>query len=276
LISTFNILTDVSDTADCSLFIEISGQGISYWALSADKACFALSVYHFNATTTSDMAAVFFKDIVNDQSLLRQSFKKINIIYAFSEALLVPSRFVNDATTTAEMLNLVYGEDDESVTKSDFVYQLNLQNIYRIPKSMDDVAASLYPSATHWHLYSLLSGAKNGTGNQLYCIFSTNHFMVQLIKNGQLQIIQQFEYKLPEDAAYYLLSVCEQFEAPLKETEVVLNGMIDQESALCKEVKKYLPEIRFCSLPETFTYDEGIKNYAPHYFSHLFEIAACV
>ncbi|MDN3657594.1 DUF3822 family protein [Ferruginibacter paludis] len=275
MISTFNILTDVPDTAGCSLFIELSGQGISYWALSADNSCFALSVYHFSAATTNDKAADYFKDIVSEQPLLRQSFKKVSIIYAFSEALLVPARFVNTATAT-EMLNLVYGEEDESVTKSDLVYQLNLQNIYRIPKSVEEVVANLYPSAAHWHLYSILSGAKKDTINLLYCIFSTNHFMVQLIKNGQLQIIQQFDYKLPEDAAYYLLSICEQFGAPLKETEVVLNGMIDQESALYKELKKYLPEIRFCSLPETFTYDEGIKNYAPHYFSHLFEIAACV
>jgi hypothetical protein len=275
LISTFNILTDVTDTAECSLFIEISGHVISYLALTPGNACFALSVYHFNAVTTNDQAADYFKKIVNEQHLLRQPFKNIYIIYAFSEALLVPSRFVNKDATT-EMLNMVYGEDSESIPRSDLVHQLNLQNIYRVPKPVEEAVTSQYPNATHWHLYSILSGANKSTGNQLYCIFNTNHLMVQLIKNGQLQIIQQFEYKSPEDAAYFILSVCQQFEATLNDTEVVLNGMIDEESALYKELRKYLLQIRFSTLPETFTYDEGIKHYASHYFSHLFEIAACV
>ena len=275
MISTFNILTNVTNTAECSLFIGISNQGISYWALTQDNSCFALSMYHFNAGTSNDKAADYLKDIVNEQHLLRQPFKKIYIIYTFSEALLVPTKFVNTGTTS-EMLDLVYGEDSESITRSDFVDQLNLQSIYRVPRLVEDVVTNLYPNATHRHLYSILSEANKSAGNQLYCIFSTNHLMVQLIKNGQLQIIQQFEYKSPEDAAYFILSVCEQFEITLNETEVVLNGMIDEESALYKELRKYLLKIRFSTLPETFTYDDGIKNYASHYFSHLFEIAACV
>jgi hypothetical protein len=275
LISTFNILTDVANTAECSLFIGISSQGISYWALTPDNCCFALSVYHFNTGTTNDQTADYLKDIVNERQLLGQPFNKVYIIHGFSEALLVPARFVN-TTTTTEMLNLVYGEDSESITRSDLVHQLNLQNIYRVPRPVEDVVANLYPNATHWHLYSILSGANKSKGNQLYCIFSTSHLMVQLIKNGQLQVIQQFEYKSPEDAAYFILSVCQQFEATLNDVEVVLNGMIDEDSVLYKELRKYLLQISFCKLSEKFTYDEGIKNYASHYFSHLFEIAACV
>jgi len=109
LISTFNILTNVTNTAECSLFIGISNQGISYWALTQDNSCFALSMYHFNAGTSNDKAADYLKDIVNEQHLLRQPFKKIYIIYTFSEALLVPTKFnynTNDKADPQTVVNV--------------------------------------------------------------------------------------------------------------------------------------------------------------------------
>lgn len=274
MISSFNILTPVTYTNDCSLFIEISGQGISYWALKADNTCFALSVYHFDIGTTNEKAASYLKDITGQQLLLQQAFKKIHIIYAFAESLLVPDKFMN-AATNDEMLELVYGDNGESVTRSNFIEQLDLHNVYRVPKQVDSVIAHLFSLASHSHLYSILSNRNKKTGNQLYCIFGSTSIIVQLIKAGKLQIIQHFDYKMPEDAAYHLLNVCGRFEVLLTDTDVLLNGMIDRESILYNELNKYFPQLSFAVLPETFSYDDEIKTYPSHYFSHLFEIAAC-
>lgn len=273
--SAFNIATSVTDTTECSLFIEIGSYGISYWALKADNECFALSIYHFKENASPHTVAGYLKDIVADQDLLQQKFKKINIIYAFPECLLVPGSFMVSANED-KMLNLVYGEESDSETKTDFINQLNLHSIYRIPKQGIELIAQVLSSPVkQYHLYTLLAAAANNGANQLYCIFGTAHFIVKLIKNGSLQIIQQFIYKTPEDVAYYLLSICSQFEVPLPETAVMLHGMIDEDSRLYDELKKYLPILQFAGLPTSFTYD-GMEKYPPHYFSHLFEIAACV
>lgn len=274
MISAFNISTSVTDSADCTLFIEISNYEISYWALKPDNSCFALAVYHFTTGSTSEKAAINLRNIVTEQPLLQQVFKKVHCIYGFAESLLVPDRFINN-TDTNEMLDLAYGEGQETTARKDFVYQQNLHNIYRIPKPVDQVVAQLFPSALHSHFYSLLSATIAGNANQLYCIFGPNYLVAQLIRNGKLQMVQQFDYKKPEDAAYYLLSICEQFDATLTETDVLLHGMIDEQSNLYQELYKYLPRVKFAGLPETFVYEEGIRAYPPHYFSHLFEIASC-
>lgn len=273
--SSFDILTPGTNSLQSSLLIEISGQGISYIAINGDNTCIALSVYHFAAGTTNDQVANHLKDIVAAQPFLQQPFKKISFSYAFAESVLVPHQFMN-VSANKDMLELVYGDTSENIIRSDFMYKHNLHNVYRVPKQIDSVIAHLFSKANHCHLYSLLPNVIKATGNHLYCIFSTTQITVQLLKEGRLQVIQNFQYKVPEDVAYHLLNVCQRFEVDVNDTVVHLNGMIDADSNLYNELYKYFLQPEFGTLPELFNYNEEIKKYPAHYFSHLFELAACV
>ena len=272
---SFNIITPNTDTADSSLLIEISGQGVSFIVINPDNHCTALSVYHFEAGTTNDKVANYLKDIAASQPILQQPFKKINFIYAFAASVLVPHQFIN-GTANKSMLELVYGDISEGIMRNDIINQQDLQNIYLVPKQVDWVIANLFAQANYNHLYSLLTAINKAMGNHLYCIFSTTQITMQLLKEGQLQVIQSFDFKEPADAIYHLLNVCERFEVNINETVVHFNGMIDADSNLYHELYKYLLHPTFERLPNTFTYDEEIKRYPAHYFSHLFVLATCV
>lgn len=273
--SSFNIITPGADTTQSALLIEISTQGISYVAVNGHNTCIALSVYHFDAGITSEQLANNLKTIVSSQPVLQQPFKKVSVVYDFAEAVLVPHEFVNVQANEA-MMELVYGDIGDSITRYDFMNKNNLHNIYRVPKQIDSVMAHLFTQANHYHLYSLLPDIITATGNKLYCIFNTKNITVQLIKEGKLQVIQSFAYKVPEDAVYHLLNVCESFDVPVTNTEIELSGMIDTDSNLYNELYKYFLHLSFVALPENFTYNDEIKKYPSHYFSHLFQLAACV
>ena len=272
---SFNIVSPNTDTADCSLLIEISGPGVSFIVINADNHCSALSVYHFDAGTSPDKVGNYLNDIAASQSILQQQFKKINFVYAFAASVLVPQLFIN-ATANRGMLELVYGDSTEGIVRNDFINQHKFHNIYSVPKQVDWEIANLFLHGSHHHLYSLLAQISKPTGNHLYCIFSITQITVQLLKEGQLQVIQSFDFKEPADAIYHLLNVCERFEVNINETVVHLNGMIDADSNLYHELYKYMAHPVFEVLPNTFTYDEEIKKYPAHYFSHLFELATCV
>ena len=273
--SSFNILTPGASTSQASLLIELSTQGISYVAINENNTCIALSVYHFETVVSYDQLANHLKTIVASQPILQQPFKKINFVYAFTESVLVPDEFMN-VQVNKEMMELVYGDISDIITRTDFISKENLHNVYRVPKQIDSVIAHLFTHAHHCHLYSLLPNAIKATGNQLYCIFNAKNITVQLIKDGKLQVIQNFVYKVPEDAAYHLLNVCERFDVAVNATEVYLNGMINADSNLYKELYKYFLHLSFVALPDNFTYNEEIKKHPPHYFSNLFQLAACV
>ena len=271
--SSFNILTPGANTSQSSLLIELSAQGISYVAIDQNNVCIALAVYYFDTGISHEGVASNLKTIVTSQPFLQQIFKKINFVYAFAESVLVPHQFIN-RQANKDMMELVYGDTSDCVTRDDFTHTYN--NVYRVPKQIDSVIAHLFMQANHCHLYSLLPKIIKETGNQLYCIFSTKNFTVQLAKEGNLQMIQNFAFKAPIDVAFHLLNVCERFDVAINDTEFELNGMIDADSNLYNEIYKYFLGPVFTVLPENFIYNEEIKKYPAHYFSHLFQLAACV
>lgn len=273
--SNFNIVTPGAVSSRCSLLMEISLQGISYIIINEDSACVAMAMYHFDSGTTNDQLANYLQDIVAEQSILQQSFKKTTIIYAFITTVLVPHDFMN-LPANKSMLELVYGDTSESIIHTNFIYKQNLHTVYMVPKQIDAVIAHLFSQANHLHQYSLLPNVVEATGNLLYCIFTPTNVTVQLFKLGKLQIIQNFEYKVPEDVVYHLLNVCAQFEVAVNDTIVYLNGMINADSTITVELHNYFLHYTFSDLPLTFTYNEEIKKYPEHYFSHLFQLAACV
>ena len=273
--SSFNILTPGADTSQSSLLIEIGRQGISYVATNEINTCIALSAYHFDTGTSNDEVANYLKDIFAAQPFLQKTFKKISFVYAFAEAELVPKQFMNNVANN-EILDLVYGDTSDRIVRNDFISSYNLNNVYGIPKQVDSVIANLFPQAQHFHLYSLLPNVNKVACNQLYSIFSTTHITMQLFKDEKLQLIRSFNYKVPEDVLYHILNACQSFDVPVNVTTIVLNGMIDATSGLYNEVYKYFLHPVFGKLPEQFNYSEDIKKYPSHYFSHLFELAACV
>ena len=114
------------------------------------------------------------------------------------------------------------------------------------------------------------------TQQHLYCIFGIGQFTAMLIKEGKLQCIQSYSFKVPEDITFFLLQLCESFEISTEDVELQLNGMIDQKSNLFEELHNYFLTINFGTLPVNFTYPESINEHPEHYFSHLFQMIACV
>ena len=272
--SSFNILTPGFNTTQCQLSIFINNRGVSFVVLNANNVCVALVVYNFNTDTTNEQVAEYLKDIVIEHSILQQLFKKISFIYAFPESILVPLQFF-DASVNKEIIELVYGDTSSGIIKTDFVIKNNLHNVYCIPKNIEDVIANLFPVAYHCHIYSILQNITQIEENQLYCIIDTTNIIVQVIKEGKLQLVQTFEYKGPEDISYYLLSVCKSFDLQHLKTTICVNGIIDEESPVIIELHRYFP-IQYGSLPKSLILNDEIKRYPAHYFNYLFELSTCV
>ena len=176
-----------------------------------------------------------------------------------------------------DMLDLVYGEAQHKTIRHDLMPAHNLYNVYRVPESIYLLMLNKFPSASQMHLYSVLPDVLKGAGgNHLYCIFNTDTMTVLVLKEGQLQLIQTFVYKTPEDAAYHLLNACQSFGIATDSTTLQVNGTIDKTSSLYKALYNYFINIGFGMLPEKFMYADEIKTQPPHFFSHLFSIASCV
>ena len=272
---SFNIQNTGIYTEAAQLFVEAGPMGISLVILNTGNCFQAVVTYSFYNKMSEPELAEKIKEILQDDELLQKQFAKTHIIWSYPESILVPPNLV-DAGSNNEMLNLVYGDAQKGVIKSDFLYKHNLHNIYRIPEMIVECFEGKFPYATQTHQYSLLVNREINDGNELFVVFYPNSLTLMLRKEGQLQVIQNFAFSSPEDTAYHLLNVCESFDIQPNRVMLHISGLIDEKSNLYAAIYKYFLHVEFDKLPGNYTYAEEIKDHPPHFFSHLFALALCV
>lgn len=273
---SFNITTENTPLNKPNLFISAGKQGISFIQLDTDSNTFiSVLVYHFAKNLTATAIAEQVNEIVSSENLSQQHFKKIFVTWCFDENVFVPQEYF-DAGNSKEMLLLVHGDLMQGAVQNELVATHNLHTVYKIPAAVKNIFNIAFPFCIQNHQSSLLINFEKNNKDLLYCNFYPEHLTVLLRKNGQLQIIQQFEYASPEDAVYHLLNVCQSFETDAAKTILTVSGMIDTDSNLYSELYKYFQSVNCADLSASFNYAEEIKDHPAHYFSHLFATASCV
>jgi hypothetical protein len=271
----FNIQLQGAATDNSSLFVQLNFSAISFITIEGNSKITALVSYDFPSGINELTLVSFLKEIFNSDTLLQKSFKKTDVVFAFSNALLIPYEFHNNAANKA-MFELVYGDTHDNILKSDLRFQHNFCNIYEVPRLVNSIVTTKFPTANFTHQYSLLPDIIKQSGNHLYAIFGEQDVTAMLLKEGKIQIIQNFKFTAPEDVTYYLLGICENFGLNINETILHLSGRITTDSNLFKEIDAYFLQIEYTTLPKAFSYTEELKQYPAHLFSHLFATASCV
>ena len=272
---SFHIQAAQIDTTSAHLFVEAGPMGISFVILDAGNCFAAAVVYAFPAGINAATIADKLEEIITRETILQQQYKKKDILWAFPESILVPPEFM-DTAANSEMLNLIYGDLNRGNCKTDFLFKHNLHNAYRVPVEVSNGFARHFSYAGETHQYSLLPDLVTNTGDHLLAVFYNSCLTVVLRKEGNLQVIRNFEYHHPDDAAYHLLNVCENFEVDIATVVLHLAGMIDAGSSLYAGIYKYFLNIQFETLPGNVSYTDEIKEQPHHYFSYLFALALCV
>jgi hypothetical protein len=254
------------------LFIFPAKQGIAFIALQNDEHIFTdVLVYHTeNGLLENDL-----QRILTDSFFLRESFSNVDIVWSVAESIIVPQAFFSRDKYSA-MLDLVYGSAGNWHVKSELLLSQNMYNTYRVEATTENIILQKFPAAIQSHQATAMVNFNPAEKELLYCNFYPGSLTVLLRKNNQLQLVQNFNYATPEDAAYHLLNVCQRFEVNAIETVITASGTIDENSNLYRELYKYFSAINFCKLPEGFLYADDINELPQQYFCHFITAATCV
>jgi hypothetical protein len=177
------------------------------------------------------------------------------------------------------LTRLVYGDAENELIFDEYVNEWNMHNIYTVSKDLHTLCRDKFRGGQYWHLYTMLLRSLAGShmkGNKASVIFYNDKFVVALLANGTLQLIQTFSYQTPEDAAYYLLLVCKQFNINSEELVLNMSGLIDTQSALYTELVKYFAEVLYENIPTSYRTDGILREYPSHYFAPLLNMSLCV
>ena len=270
------ILPDAIDTLKTNLICEVGDNGLSYYFQdNENKRIQGLSVYQLVdqlASNINNKTSIELKGLFDSQPILSKPFHKTVICYSFPESVLLPESLY-EASTVEDVINLVHGDLHKGKVLIDRLPNKKLYNVYNIPQGLHEVVANQFPTATYIHQHTVLLRDELVDGDIMIVLFYQNKIVIQLVKSGNLQIIQSFSYNSTVGAVYQLLNVCHLYN--MMDVRLRIGGMIEKSAALLDEISKYFSTIDFTVIQDV-DMPEGLKELPPHYFSHLFSISRCV
>ena len=208
---------------------------------------------------------------------LQATFNQTLISYHFPDSVFVPLKYFNPVEATS-LLNTLVGKNASEMTLSEPVMEWELQNIYRVRKTLHNSLEKNFATGKYWHTYTvaLKNSLSVPEGPRLWADFKPHEFTVLLIRDHVFQLAQIFPYTTPADVLYHLLKICSNFSVLQNEINIILSGLIEQQSALYEELHKYFLYIEFNAPNGAIRMDESFYDYPAHYFSPIYKLAACV
>ncbi len=267
----FEIIPEAIFFNQTTLVCEISLEGFTYvFKNDSDKKFKGLSLFQFNKEDDiSDQLAIIFKE----QPLLQKSYNKVFVTYSCEESVLIPWEMYKPEENEL-LLNTLYGDIPKGAVAIDHIAAKKIYNVYRFPVALQRLIAKQFPLAAFEHHYSLLIKQSSINGHLAKLIFYWDTFIVVVVKQGELQLINTYRYQSGADVVYHLMNIIDQFT--MTNVPILIGGMIEARSDLHKELSHYFKNITFDELPAEYEYDKCLKELPPHYFSYLFSHAICV
>ncbi|MEO8823463.1 MAG: DUF3822 family protein [Ginsengibacter sp.] len=272
--TVFEILPSTYEPENCSLICEVSNEGFSYCIKEEEAQSFlGLAVYHFDSTKPAVGFPISLQVLFHQKEIFSKRFKKVCVIFSFPQSVLIPlSMYHHEKNQT--VMNMMFGDvDTNDIILSDVISDQSLYNSYRISAATLEMVKNQFPNASIAHQYSLILKKPLHGKDRLTVIFYTQKVVVHLVKEGKHQLMNSYSFTAEKDISYLLLNICKQFQ--IRNVHLVLCGLIEENSALYKEIYKYFDDIELPAFREGYQYSEGITSFPSHYFSHIFDADSC-
>ncbi|MEO7266209.1 MAG: DUF3822 family protein [Ferruginibacter sp.] len=266
------ILPSAEDASTLHLLAETDDAGIAFVFYTSDPfEMKGLHWYQFAKGTSSLDNINEMEKLLSSEEILQQPFLSVALCSNVKEAILVPEKYFNVQNAEA-MISLQYGNGYDGKILSEETPVINAVVAYKPATTFIKIWNQKFPGSTTHHSTALQLKDKSFDANVLDCIISPLFIKLFLYKNGMLQIVQQFDYKVPADVVYHMLNSCMQFELEPAKVFILLSGLIEENSALYQEIYKYFLQVKFMESP-TDLCSEAFQEYPSHYFSSLIHLA---
>ena len=198
------------------------------------------------------------------------NFHSVRVGNCFAQSLLTPRNLFKDDPA---MIHRIY-ESFDTAYMHDEVLEWQLVTEHLMPAVIVDLIKNKFPAARFYHAFTPSLRIYNGfvAPDQADIHFTTSHFRIIIKKEGQLQLAQTYAYKTPLDVVYYLLKIFYEFGLNQSEAFLIVSGLVEQDSALYKELHHYFINLHFaqpplCTIPG--------DDHPQYYFTSLYNLAAC-
>ena len=272
--TVFEILPSSVNPESCKLLCEVSNEGFSFCIKNEETNSFSgLGIYHFDKNKPAVGLPIALQILFHQKEIFSEKFKKVCVVYSFCQSTLIPFSMY-DGDKNELLMNMMFGDLAQTETiLTDVLPDQSMYNCYRVPTALLDVIQTQFGNASCSHQYSLLLKNAAVESDRLALIFYTQKLVACLIKDGKFQLLNSYNFEIPEDVSYTLLNICTQFN--IADPHLIIHGLLEENSPLYKDIYKYFNDIELASLPSDSVYSDEILKFPSHYFSHIFDADSC-
>jgi hypothetical protein len=219
----------------------------------------------------TDWSDILF-EVKQNSKILGPAYSDCFVFFNFEEALVLPMSEMS-ASASADFLSLVYGVDERADTKFDRINStLPTVTIYRIKKSLTELLDRNFLVFKTQHSYTnILNDVLNRNSIPsvfLKLIVYNKHFILVLIKDNQLQLIQTYTFQNSDDILYFAISVANQSGISPLQTQLEISGMVDLLANVLDQLKKSFGIISFDVIPN----QSGPSDFSEYFLTPFYKL----
>ncbi len=281
LVKKYDEALKKAESESYNLSIQLSMDGIAFCIFDRRLNKFqSIEVGSFETILKNEGFSEFLHKVVNENEWLSLRYHSISIIYECKKSTLIPvPLFTENEKETYSEFN--FKLDENSHINYEKLSNLDAVILYEIPDQIMETFKTLFPSHRLISqpgvlIESLLILNKNLPAQKKFFVNVRNSALdILIIDKRQLLYFNSFEYKSIEDFIYFVIFVLDQLQINPEEVDLVLSGSIDKNSELFEILYKYVRNIRFQTLPDTFNYSYVFNEVPAHYYFNLISQSLC-
>ncbi|GAC1313088.1 MAG: hypothetical protein NVSMB24_35800 [Mucilaginibacter sp.] len=204
------------------------------------------------------------------KSLLSANYKKVMVGLPATGLTLIPNSLYGDAHAAGYARFLDVGEDEKVL-----VQQLDRDNkiIYKTSAAIVSIVEkfglqnAVY-TATGW----IKATADNNPPNEnLYLELGIESAQFLYFSSGNLRFLNTFEFKTPDELAYFAALVCEELHLNAQDITLILSGDVSAADVQINRLKDFYPKVELNDLRVV----ELPDRIAPHKILPLVALSLC-
>lgn len=259
-----------------NLIIEVGKSHIALMLTRQETS--AIAAFELFTFTENEAAPDnLFSAIGKTSNLLNYTFASVNVFVNHEVCLPVPAAKFSE-NSAEDYLTAIFGEAQQVTTLNDKdAAHPEIVNLYRVPQEILEVLHNRFTNVKIHHTWSnvlKMMRAKEllSSKHLMHIQFYNTYFILVIVKDGMLQLIQVFIYENPDDVLYQMLNVATQFDLSTAEVDLSINGLIDPNYKLFRELTNYFINIVADKADLTNVLID-VSEYPRHYFTPFFNLA---
>lgn len=261
---------DPSTAPDCNLLLKITADSFSYAIIDKTKNQLkAVYDQQESKNIPQDLAT----KLKND-SYLNLAFKDIKVAVYSENSIAIPTELF-DAKNLDQYAKFFTEEQSDNLYVRPFA-NYGFTSIFTLQRFMDETLADALLSCKLFdQVAPMLAMVQDSAQKTLVLDFTAASFTAVLTEGEKLIFRNCYEVENAEEFNYYLLLIINQIQIDIKDTEVLLSGIVHENDAYYQCLEKYFRKITF-NTPLSDQVDHKILEDMPaHYYSSLLALDIC-